>query len=451
MFYGTRITFGLSDWQIVPSGDEGKCTVTIGGSWRLQEGARKAGVSGAYPSYRMAREDDNSYLSDWIRAEHIDDERWEAAVTIPRGGLYRLETCLDAISKESGEHWRFRGDIRRHLGCGDIFAIAGQSNAAGYGKGIMADPPDMRVHVKRNSGLWDMAAHPLNDATDAPDCPNAPMGQTGTSPFLAFGRRYADESGAPVGLLPCAQGGSPIRLWDPEQDGTLLRNMISKIKRVGGVKAIFWYQGCADAEGETAATYEKSFESVVSHTRKALGLEIPFYTCQLNKYHANHDSEGWDVVRQAQRQAAKRLNNVFVLPTADLSLSDEIHLNSASNVTLGGRLAMQVLKIVNAPDLETCEKISENALCLRFANVRGELMRTNTGDAKEYLLVKDEAGPVPVEAVKTEGNCVHVTLARALKGTASVSYEKERMRGAATFKDSLTLLPALPFLNEEIS
>ena len=254
-----------------------------------------------------------------------------------------------------------------------------------------------------------------------------------------------------MGLLPCAQGGSPIRMWDPEQDGALLRNMVSKIRRAGGANAVFWFQGCADAEGEKAAAYERSFANVVSGTRKALGWEIPFYTFQLNKYNANHDSAAWDLVRQAQRLAAKRINNVFILPTADLSLSDEIHLNSASNAALGGRLAMQVLEGMNAPDLEKCEKTDKNALCLRFANVRGELIRTNAGNAAEYLEVRDEEGIVPVLAVKTEGVCVHAALARELRGTALVSYEKEHMRGAGTFRDSLTLLPALPFLYEEIS
>ncbi|MBQ3669772.1 MAG: hypothetical protein II920_11165, partial [Clostridia bacterium] len=249
MFYGTRITYGLNDWQIIKS-DNGSGRITIGGSWRLEDGAKKAGVSSADPSYRLVNEFDNSCLTDWIKADYIDSDRWEATLTLPRGGLYRLETCLDAVSAKSGEHWRFRGDIKNHIGCGDVFAIAGQSNAAGYGKGIMQDMPDIRVHVKRNSGKWDMASHPLNDATDAPDCLNAPMGQTGTSPFIAFGRKHADYTNAPVGLLPCAQGGSSIKQWAPGMYRSLLDNMIAKIKRAGGANAVLWYQGCADAFGE---------------------------------------------------------------------------------------------------------------------------------------------------------------------------------------------------------
>ena len=450
MFYGTRITYGLENWQILKA-ENGVCHLTIGGSWRLQEGAKKTGVTSTDPSVRLAREEDNSYITDWIKADHIDPERWETTLTVPRGGLYRLETCLDAVSRETGEHWRFRGDIRSHIGCGEIFAIAGQSNAAGYGKGIAPDPPDMRVHVKRNSGRWDMASHPLNDATDAPDCPNAPMGQTGTSPFIAFGNRRSDGTGAPVGLLPCAQGGSPISMWDPEQDGSLLKNMISKIKRAGGANAVLWYQGCADAQGEQAKTYAKSFSNVVEATRKALGWDIPFYTFQLNKYYAPHDTDGWDRVRQAQRLAARDLKNVFILPTADLFLSDEIHLSSASNVTLGGRLALQMNEGISAPDMEKCERIGERQICLTFSNVQGELMKTNANEPSEYIEVTDELGSAAIETVAADGNRLSITLNRPLKGSACVSYEKECMHGTGSLRDSLTLLPALPFLNEEVT
>ncbi len=449
MFYGTRITYGLDHWQILKA-ENGECRLTLGGSWRLPEGAKKAGVKSAEPCVRLAREDDNVYLTDWIRAEHIDAERWETVLRVPAGGLYRLESCLDAVSKESGEHWRFRGDVRNHVGCGELFAIAGQSNAAGYGKGVMPDPPDIRVHVKRNSGRWDMASHPLNDATDAPDCLNAPMGQTGTSPFIAFGRRRADHTGLPVGLLPCAQGGSPIRLWDPERDGSLLRNMIAKIKRAGGANAVLWYQGCADADGEAAGKYMKSFANVVSFTRRALGFDIPFYTFQLNKYLAPHDSDAWDEIRQIQRIAAREIKGVSILPTADLGLSDEIHLSSASNVALGQRLALQMNEGVSAPDVESIEAAGQTLLRLRFANVKGEMIRTNTRDAGEYFEVTDELGAVPVENVKTEKDCALLTLSRAVRGAARVSYERECMRGAGSLKDSLTLLPALPFLNETI-
>ena len=139
-----------------------------------------------------------------------------------------------------------------------------------------------------------------------------------------------------------------------------------------------------------------------------------------------------------------------ILPTADLGLSDEIHLSSASNVALGQRLALQMNEGVSAPDVESIEAAGQTLLRLRFANVKGEMIRTNTRDAGEYFEVTDELGAVPVENVKAEKDCALLTLSRAVRGAARVSYERECMRGAGSLKDSLTLLPALPFLNETI-
>ena len=55
MFYGTRITFGLQSWQVIQTYD-GAARVRVGGSWRLEEGAKRAGVSSVTPEYRLARD-----------------------------------------------------------------------------------------------------------------------------------------------------------------------------------------------------------------------------------------------------------------------------------------------------------------------------------------------------------------------------------------------------------
>lgn len=226
--------------------------------------------------------------------------------------------------------------------------------------------------------------------------------------------------------------------------------MIAKIRRAGGVNAVLWYQGCTDAHGEEALSYGEAFASLVQYTRRELGWEIPFYTFQLDKYNAQHDSDGWDDVRQAQRMAAKNLNKVFILPTADLPLSDEIHLSSFSNAALGVRLAKQMDEGIGAPDLERCEKCGEKSLRLVFSNVRGELMKADSSVDSKYFEVCDITGTVPIEEIKTAGNAVILSLSRALNGDAQVSYEKESMRSAGAIKDSLTLNPVIPFLNEKV-
>lgn len=443
MFYGVRITFGLQSWQVVQTYD-GAASVRIGGSWRLEEGAKRAGVASVTPEYRLAREDDNSLVYDWTQADAVTDKTWEATVKLPRGGLYRLETCLDAVSAKTGEHWRFRGDIRTHLGAGDVFVMAGQSNSAGYSKGVAFDPPDMMVHVLRNSGSWDMAAHPLNDATDAPDCPNAPMGQTGTSPFISFGRTYSRSEGVPVGLIACAQGGSSINRWDSFSGGDLNLNMIRKIRRAGGAKAVFWYQGCADASAEGAASYAEKFARMAEETRRALGYQIPYYTFQLNRYDAPHDFDSWNRIRQVQLELSKKLKNVYLLPTTGMELGDEIHNSSRSNVALGEMLAGLICRGTAAP--EACGISREGRqLTVNIRGLKGELHRQCASRPGECFRAEDERGIIDITEVRPGGDSICLELARQPEGDVFVSYDMEEAPFHAPFRDSLTLLPVVPF------
>jgi hypothetical protein len=443
MFYGVRITFGLQSWQVVQTYD-GAASVRIGGSWRLEEGAKRADVASITPEYRLAREDDNSLVYDWTQADAVTDKTWEATVKLPRGGLYRLETCLDAVSAKTGEHWRFRGDIRTHLGAGDVFVMAGQSNSAGYSKGVAFDPPDMMVHVLRNSGSWDMAAHPLNDATDAPDCLNAPMGQTGTSPFIAFGRLYSRFTGAPVGLIACAQGGSSISQWDAWRGGQLNLNMIRKIRRAGGAKAVFWYQGCADALEEGVNDYAFSFKRMVEETRKALGCDIPYYTFQLNRYDAPHDFDAWNRIRRIQLELSHELDGVYLLPTTGLELGDEIHNSSRANVALGEQLAGFICRGEAAPQAGEIT-LEDRRVTVRIRGLAGELQKQCALRLGECFRAEDERGIIDIMEVRSDAGSIYLELARRAEGDVYVSYDMEEAPFHAAFRDSLTSLPVVPF------
>ncbi len=458
MFYGVRITEGLMDWQVLQR-RHGQACVKLEGEWQLESGAVKAGVSSATPVIRVVNEMDQSLIQPWTPCDHQTGDgisgAWDAQLTLPQGGPYRIETSLDAVSAASGDHWMFRGDIRVHVGVGDVFCMAGQSNAAGYAKGYAFDPPDVRVHLQRNSGRWDMAAHPMNDATDAADCVNAPMGITGTSPFLSFGRRYADYTGLPVGLIQTAQGGSPMKRWDLERDGDLLRGMLEKIEACGGVCAVIWYQGCADANEEDAAVYAESFARMVDTVRKSTEAALPFFTMQLNKYTVQPDAKSWGAIKEAQRAASVALKNVWILPTSALPQSDEIHNSALGNVALGEMLAKQIYSALHgsndyaAPHVESAVYADE---CIRLTcRSMGPLTRLNTQKDKLDFVVTDEDGADEVTEVKLQDRILHLTLSRALHGKAVLSYACDPLAPQGLIVDQYTYLPLIAFENMEVS
>lgn len=458
MFFGVRISEGLSDWQVLQRRN-GQATVHLKGDWQLEKGAIKAGVSSATPVIRVVNELDQSLLQPWTPCDVQTGDgvcgQWETTLTLPQGGPYRIDTSLDAVSAASGDHWMFHGDIRVHIGVGDLICMAGQSNAAGYAKGVAFDPPDVRVHLLRNSGRWDMAAHPMNDATDAADCVNAPMGITGTSPFLSFGRRYADYTGLPVGLIQAAQGGSPMKRWDDTRDGDLLRGMLEKIGVCGGVRAIVWYQGCADANEADAAIYAGSFAHMVNVVREATGECTPFFTMQLNKFTLQEDKASWAAIKEAQRQTARTLDNIFVLPTATLPMSDEVHNSAAGNVALGEMLAKQLHSALNggpayaAPALEKAI-LTEDGVRL-ICRSAGPLVRLNSRPGCQDFTLADETGIVPVTAVRTAGSEILLTPEHPLTGCVSLSYGCDPLAPMDPIIDQYTYLPLIAFDKVEVS
>lgn len=464
MFYGVEITSGLQDWQVLQR-HNGQAAVTVKGRWQLEQGAVRAGVRSAAPVWRLVDEQDQSWIVPWtpcgrqtgverLTGEEVKGE-WEAKIVLPQGGPYRLETSLDAVSRETGEHWMFRGDIRVHVGVGDLFCIAGQSNAAGYAKGWAFDPPDVRVRLLRNSGKWDMAAHPMNDATGAADCLNAPMGITGTSPFLSFGRRYADYTGLPVGLIQAAQGGSPMKRWDPKRDGDLYRNMLAKLGPGADVRAILWYQGCADADPQNAALYAESFARMVESARGEAGWQVPFFTMQLNRYETQPDAASWARIKEIQRRAAEEIPGVWLMPTAGIPQSDEIHNSAAGNVILGQLLAKQAHGALNggtpfeAPALASAAWDGENVR-LTFRNAECFVRPRGEHDLEDFQL-SDGEGTIPLDKLEAAENCLLLTPARPPRGKAYLSYGCDPRGPEGVIADQRTGLPIISFDRVEVA
>lgn len=453
---GALIEKGPVDWQIFQQ-IEGKADISLEGSWSPVEEMKNPTVFA-----KVVREDDGAIVCWWVPAA-MRKEKWSVVLKgVPAGGLYRLETCLGEKNTVNIE-MVVRGDMVHHLGVGDLYVIAGQSNSAGYGKDPIYDAPEIGIHLLKNSGCWDLATHPMNDTTNTIQSANYESHNSGTSPFLSFGKYLKRELNYPIGLLQTSLGGSRLKEWDPYEEASLHNNMLDVIRSQGGkIKGILWYQGCADAWDGRSEAYLERFERVVLAVRNELKEDVPYLTVQLNRLTGQyplietdiriHDRE-WGRVREDQRQAARQIPKVWVVPSTDCTLSDDIHNSSASNLVLGERIAVSALRHIygkaagyDAPDLEKAVQIGKNCLRLEFAHVKNSLFTFSAPVEDLAISVLDGAGEqIKIVGYSLDGNKINITLEKELTNECVVCGASERNPSRGIPIDTASHIPMLSF------
>lgn len=457
MQIGAIIEKGPKDWQIVQQVG-GSAAIELAGSWYHPDT-----LPGARVYARIVKEETGEPVIPWVRSEATGECKWHVVIEkIPAGGLYRIETCFCPADNKAME-WSIRGDMVHHFGVGDLFVIAGQSNSAGYGKDPVFDPPELGIHLLKNNGRWDLACHPMNESTDTLHEVNREGANPGHSPYLSFARQLKRELGYPIGLLQSALGGSPLSRWNPEEDGDLYCNMLEIIHTQGGkVKGLLWYQGCSDTGPDQCDTYLERFKALVSHLRKDMNDSgLPVLTVQLNRYTGEApdsvSDRSWGVVREAQRQAARQIPGVYVIPSLDSSLSDAIHNSSAANLVLGERLARIALTRLygrkypcDAPELVKAKKKGAQKIVLSFSHVTDRLYTFDIMGEKLPFAVEDEKGRIGVTGYEINKGNILLMLERGIRGICHVHGAFERNPGFVIPIDTGTYLPMLAFYGVEV-
>lgn len=325
---GAYLTKAPQNWQVVQQGYpivlEGTCQ---GGAVYLKLLCELTGKT----------------VMDWTKTQQTGTN-WHMTLEGILPGIYTIVTCL----REGDEDCELarQGDKRFHVGVGDVFVIAGQSNAVGFGREEYQEPPVYGVHIRRNNGCWDIATHPFGDSTGFFGV-NRDKKNPGHCPYLTFGRILKETLHYPIGFLETALGGSSMALWNPKEDGDLYRNMVNIIKESGKIKGVLWYQGCAEAMSRRVKDYEMRFLAMRNQLAEDLGMEeLPFLTCQVNQYDKDigNNDESWDMLRRIQEKIAREQKGVSIVHTLGLATTDGIHNSVQSNKKIGELLAEVALR-----------------------------------------------------------------------------------------------------------
>lgn len=214
-----------------------------------------------------------------------------------------------------------------------LFLLIGQSNMAGRGKIEEQDKvtnPDIFMLTKDLK--WVIAKDPVH----------FDKGAAGVGLCSEFARDvFKADPKSPIGLIPCAMGGSSLDQWQPGKP--LYVTAISRAKEAmkqGSLAGILWHQGESDAKPESIATYPARFETMITQLRKELGAEnVPVLIGEIIPGHGNHDA-----VNVALAETAKKTPNAALVSSADLG-KKQLHYDSADYRALGKRYAEVFLKL----------------------------------------------------------------------------------------------------------
>ena len=239
---------------------------------------------------------------------------FRGGIACPAGGWYRLE-----VRAARGETVVAEGRVE-HLGMGEVFVVAGQSNSANYGEERQETATGLVAAWDGTN--WRLAKDPQ------------PGAEGGGGSFLPpLGDRLAKELGVPVGFVSLGVGATSVREWLPtgmafDRPPTLTRNVVTvgtseweasgrifehfsgRLKALGthGFRAVLWHQGESDAhQADPTRTlpgeaYRRLLEELIRATRREIGWEAPWFVAQVS-YHIPTDT-GDSAIHAAQQAVA---------------------------------------------------------------------------------------------------------------------------------------------------
>jgi hypothetical protein len=232
--------------------------------------------------------------------------RWDA----PACGWHRLEVRALSGADVLAE------SVVEHVGVGEVFVVAGQSNSANHGE------EKQQTRTGLVAAFDGQRWRPANDPQ-----PGASGG--GGSFIPPFGDAIAEKFRVPVGIMACGVGATSVREWLPEgakfpnpptltghvrelpdggweSKGSIFVTFSERMKQLGprGFRAVLWHQGESDANQADATRtlpgklYRDYLMQLIRASRREIGWNAPWFAAQAS-YHVPGDEASPDI-RAAQ-------------------------------------------------------------------------------------------------------------------------------------------------------
>lgn len=399
---------GLVNHQVIQRNDSMRADLRLAGSATPR-------ANGKYIEARVLQDGAAVTGLDWTPLVRAAAGRWSGELrNVPAGGPYRIEVRVSGVPGVAAAE-----DIL----VGDLWILAGQSNMEGYGNLTDVQQPLKQVHSFDMVDRWLVATDPLHSTRWAADTaywsknaqgqPERLAGdkieqfmkdrKQGAGLGLPFAVQMLTRTGVPIGLIPCAKGGSSMEQWDPALKAkggeSLYGAMVRRVEAAGGrVRGVLWYQGEADTIGDQAAQYASRMERLVAALRADLkDPKLPFYYAQLGRFVTTADNRtNWNAIQEAQRVLESKLAPGGMIATIDTALDDAIHVSTPDLKRLGRRFATLVTKDL-FPEAKESAGLKRGPRP-RSAKLEGSVIRVSFDDVNGSLLAEGRASGFSIHA-----------------------------------------------------
>ena len=426
-----KILNGAVEHQVFQRTAQGRADMKLVGTTAIKYNNR-------YVDLRVVKKD-GAVLLDWNpSAEKIKVGKWSAEIKgVPIGGPYKLEARVTGVPASV--------QVIDDLWVGDLWVLAGQSNMEGVGNLVGVQEPLDAVHSFDMADAWGVARDPLHrlrSSADRVHWAKNEKGQLerwtvqkedeenrrkkGAGLALPFAVELYRRTGVPIGLVPCAHGGTSMNQWSPaEKDkggDSLYGATVRRIAAVGGkVKGMLWYQGESDANDKDVAAFAARFDALIAAFRADTGqTDLPFYYVQLGRHISAANQNAWNQVQEAQRLAELKIAHTGMVAAVDLTLDDGIHIATPDLKRLGRRMAMLAAKDL-FPDVKesagfkrgprvVSAKLTGETVSVTLADINGQLISEGRISGFSIHDAKGDAVPLIFKARFDTGDATVILL-----------------------------------------
>lgn len=284
--------------------------------------------------------------------------KWQKLVKL-KAGATEFSTGLKA---QAGGWYHLEARVRdgkiilaeasvEHVGVGEVFVIAGQSNSANHGEERQQTRTGLVAVF--HDGKWQLANDPQPGASGG-----------GGSFMPPFGDAIAAHFKVPVGIIAVGVGATSVREWLPrgtrfpnpptltgnvtqlpngewESKGALFDNLVARLKPADphGFRAVLWHQGESDANQSDASRtlsgelYQEFLGQLIRDSRRKAGWDAPWFVA-LVSYHTPDDTGSPDI--RAAQQALWKSGVALEGPDSD-ALTGELRDSGGKGVHFSGK------------------------------------------------------------------------------------------------------------------